>query len=196
MESKFQIFLASILSRICKAAAGAVERFEGGPTVTMSESAPACEHLRKDHRVIEERLDVLLAALLQLTPELIPEVQATVRALQDLAVVHFEKEETIFYPKLRPLLSDLLDRMDVQHEEVREVERYLAELLAEPPQPLDSRWLNEVRSFGIEFHDRIQHHIVDEEDQLLRLAEDRLTAEDQESLAAAMSAVQSRITSI
>jgi hemerythrin-like domain-containing protein len=161
----------------------------------VSESAPACEHLRKDHRVIEERLDELLAALLQLTPELIPKVQVTVRALQDLAVIHFEKEETIFYPKLRPLLSDLLDRMDVQHEEVREVERYLTELLA-PPQPLDSRCLNEVRSFGIEFHDRIQHHIVDEEDQLLRLAEDRLTAEDQESLAAAMSAVQSRITSI
>jgi hemerythrin-like domain-containing protein len=165
-------------------------------TIRMSESAPACEHLRRDHRVIEERLDILLAALLRLTPELIPEIQATVRALQDLAAIHFEKEETIFYPKLRPLLSDLLDRMDVQHEEVREVERYLAELLAEPPQPPDSRWLNELRSFGIEFHDRIQHHIVDEEDQLLRLAEDRLTAEEQESLAAAMSAVQGRITSI
>ena len=162
----------------------------------MPKSAPACAHLRKDHRVIEESLDILLAALLRLTPPLIPAIQATVRALQDLAAIHFEKEETIFYPKVRPLLSDLLDRMDVQHEEVREVERYLAELLAQPPQPPDSRWLNEVRSFGIEFHDRIQHHIVDEEDQLLRLAEDRLTAEEQESLAAAMSAVQSRITSM
>ena len=53
-----------------------------------------------------------------------------------------------------------------------------------------------MRSFGIEFHDRIQHHIVDEENQLLRLAEDLLTAEEQESLAAAMNAVQGRITSI
>jgi hemerythrin-like domain-containing protein len=170
--------------------------WEGASTITMPESAPACAHLRKDHRVIEESLDILLAALLRLTPPLIPAIQATVRALQDLAAIHFEKEETIFYPKVRPLLSDLLDRMDVQHEEVREVERYLAELLAQPPQPPDSRWLNEVRSFGIEFHDRIQHHIVDEEDQLLRLAEDRLTPEEQESLAAAMSAVQSRITSM
>jgi hemerythrin-like domain-containing protein len=162
----------------------------------MCESAPACENLRKDHRAIEERLDILIAALLHLTPELIPEIQATVRELQDLAAIHFEKEETIFYPKLRPLVSDLLDRMDLQHEEVRELERYLVELLAEPPQIPESRWLNELRSFGIEFHDRIQHHIVDEEDQLFRLAEERLTAEEQASLARAMSAVHSRITSI
>jgi len=162
----------------------------------MRESATACEHLRKDHRAIEARLDVLLAALLHLTPEIIPEIQATVRDLQDLAAVHFEKEETIFYPKLRPLVSDVLDRMDVQHEEVRELERHLAELLAEPPQTPESRWLNELRSFGIEFHDRIQYHIVDEEEQLFRLAEDRLTTEEQESLASTMSAVRSRIKSI
>jgi len=160
----------------------------------MPKPAPACENLRKDHRAIEERLDILLAALLHVTPELIPEIQATVRDLQDLAAIHFEKEETIFYPKLRPLVSDVLDRMDVQHEEVRELERHLAELLAEPPQTPESRWLNELRSLGIEFHDRIQHHIVDEEDLLFRLAEDRLTAEEQESLAGAMNSVQSRIT--
>ena len=160
----------------------------------MRESAPACENLRKDHRAIEERLDILLAALLHVTPELIPEIQATVRDLQDLAAIHFYKEETIFYPKLRPRVSDVLDRMDVQHEEVRELERHLAELLAEPPQTPESRWLNELRSLGIEFHDRIQHHIVDEEDLLFRLAEDRLTAEEQESLAGAMNSVQSRIT--
>ena len=162
----------------------------------MPKPAPACENLRKDHRAIEERLDILLAALLHLTPEFIPEIQATVCDLQHLAAIHFEKEETIFYPKLRPLLSDLLDRMDLQHEEVRELERHLAELLVEPPHTPESRWLNELRSLGIEFHDRIQHHIVDEEDQLFRVAEDRLTAEEQESLAGAMNAVQSRITSI
>jgi len=162
----------------------------------MPKSAPACENLRNDHRAIEERLDILLAALLRLTPELIPGIQATVRGLQILEAIHFDKEEKLFYPKLRPLVSDLLDRMDQQHEEIRELERHLAELLAEPPQTPEPRWLNELRSFGIEFHDRIQHHIVDEEDQLLRVAEDRLTAEEQESLASAMNAVQSRFKSI
>ncbi len=158
----------------------------------MREPQPACDHLRNDHRAIEERLDTLLAALRRLTPGRIPEIQAAVRGLQDLAAVHFEKEENIFYPRLRPLASDLLDRLDLQHEEVRELERHLAELLAEPPQAPEARWLNELRSFGIEFHDRIQHHIVDEEDQLLRLAGDRLTAEEQQSLARAMEAIPDR----
>src|SRR5262245_37178380 len=158
----------------------------------MRELEPACDHLRKDHRAIEGRLDILLAALQRLAPELIPQIQATVRELQDLAAIHFEKEEKIFYPWLRPLASSLLVRLDQQHEEVRELERHLVELLMEPPQPPEVRWLDELRSIGIEFHDRIQHHIVDEEDQLFRLAGDRLTGEDQESLARAMEAIPNR----
>ena len=158
----------------------------------MHELALACEHLRKDHRAIEQRLDILLAALLRLTPEVIPEIQATMRDLQDLAAIHFEKEEKIFYPKLRPVASGLLDRLDLQHEEVRELERHLAQLLAAPPQAPEARWLSELRSIGIEFHDRMQHHIVDEEDQLLRVADDRLTTDEQESLAKAMEAVRAR----
>lgn len=159
----------------------------------MREPEPACDHLRQDHRTIEERLDTLLAALLALSHDRIPEVQATVRDLQHLAAVHFRKEEEIFYPRLRPVASELLNRLDVQHEEVRELEHHLAELLADPPETPDARWLNELRTFGIEFHDRIQHHIVDEEDQLFRLAGERLTREDQERLAQAMERVGSGI---
>jgi hemerythrin-like domain-containing protein len=152
---------------------------------------PACDNLRQDHRAIEERLDSLFAALVHLTPDLIPEIRATFGQLRALAAIHFQKEEEIFYPKLRPVASDLLCRLDVQHEEVRELEGHLAELLADPPPAPDVRWLNELRSLGIEFHDRIQHHIVDEEDQLFRLAGDRLSTEDQENLARAMEAIPS-----
>jgi hemerythrin-like domain-containing protein len=158
----------------------------------MPDTGAACDHLRRDHRAIEERLDTLLAALLNVEPARIPEIQATVRELQDLAAIHFAKEEQIFYPKLRPMAGELLASLDLQHEQVRELERHVAELLAEPPQDPDSRWLNELRSFGIEFHDRIQHHIVDEEDHLFRLAGERLSPEDQENLAEAMQAVRSR----
>jgi hemerythrin-like domain-containing protein len=158
----------------------------------MREPESACDHLRQDHRAIEERLDSLFAARLDLSPQRIPEIQATVRDLQRLAAVHFRKEEEIFYPKLRPVAADLLDRLDLQHEEVRELEHHLAELLADPPQTPEARWLNELRSFGIEFHDRIQHHIVDEEDQLFRLAADRLTREEQEGLAKAMEDIRGR----
>lgn len=150
----------------------------------------AFENLRTDHRAIEERLDTLLAALLYLTPERVPEIQATVSALQDLAAMHFEKEEGIVYPALRPLIPDLLSRMDEQHEEVRQVEEYVAELLADPPERPAPRWLNELRSFGIELHDLIQHHIVEEEEELFRLGDERLNADEQERLAAAVEAVQ------
>jgi len=88
------------------------------------------------------------------------------------------------------LAADLLASLDFQHEEVRELQRHVTGLLAEPPQDPDSRWLNELRSFGMEFHDRIQHHIVDEEDHLFRLAGERLSLEDQEILAMAMERVR------
>jgi len=152
----------------------------------MHESDAACDHLRTDHRAIENRLDRLLPALLHLTPERISDVQAIVGELQGLAALHFRKEEEIFYPKVRPLDPELLHLLDQQHEEVREVERHVAELLAEIPQAPDGRWMNELRSFGIELHDRIQHHIVDEEDRLFRLASERLTSEEQDTLAKAM----------
>jgi len=158
----------------------------------MPEPDAACALLRIDHRAIEEHLDRLLAALLDLRPERIREIQATVAELQALATLHFRKEEEIFYPKVRPLDPDLMLRLDEQHEDVREAERHLAEILTDP-QAADPRWLNELRSFGIGFHDRIQHHIVDEEDQLFRIAGGRLSREDQESLAIAMETIQTRI---
>src|SRR5215467_11136564 len=155
----------------------------------MPEPDAACALLRTDHRAIEEHLDQLLAALLDLRPERICEIQNSISKIQALAKLHFRKEEEIFYPKVRPLDPDLLHRLDEQHEDVREAEHHLAEILTDP-QAADPRWLNELRSFGIGFHDRIQHHIVDEEDQLFRIAGERLTIEDQESLAIAMAGIE------
>ena len=155
----------------------------------MLEPDAACALLRADHRAIEEHLDRLLAALLDLRPERISEIQNSVVKIQALAKLHFRKEEGIFYPQVRPLDPDLLHRLDEQHGDVREAERHLAEILAYP-QASDPRWMNELRSFGITFHDRIQHHIVDEEDQLFRIAGERLTIEDQESLAIAIASIE------
>jgi hemerythrin-like domain-containing protein len=135
---------------------------------------------------MEEHLDALLAALQNLSPERISGIRATISEIQRLAAVHFRKEEEVFYPKMRPVAADLLASLDLQHEEVRELERHLTESLADPPDPPDARWLNELRALGIEFHDRIQHHIVDEEDQLFRLAANHLTREDHEGLVKAM----------
>jgi hemerythrin-like domain-containing protein len=74
------------------------------------------------------------------------------------------------------------------------VEIHVAAMVADPPLSPDSRWLNELRRLGTEFHDHIQHHIVDEEDHLFRVAEDCLTSEEQTNMAAQMIAVEEHMT--
>lgn len=143
---------------------------------------------------MEVYLDRLLAALQRLGPELIAEAQAAVGDIRRLSSIHFEKEEVIFYPSLRAAFPDLMAQMDQQHGEVREVEQHVGELLSDPPPTPEARWLNDVRLFGTELYDLIQHHIVEEEDQLFRLAESRLTAEDQERLTVEMMKVHSRLS--
>jgi len=155
----------------------------------------ACDHLRDDHRKIEQYLDRLLAKLQVPGPEDIVEIQSLVNQIQRLRAIHFEKEEKLFYPDLRTALPELLDQMDEQHEVIREVEAHVTAMLADPPRSPERRWLHELHLFGIEFHDHIQHHIVDEEDHLFRLAEDQLTTEEQVTLESAMAAVQERMTS-
>ncbi len=143
---------------------------------------PASDALRADHRRIEVPLDALLAALRQLTAADLPEVRRRFLEIRALMAPHFEKEETVLYPHLRPALPELLVRMDEQHANARELERYLADLLGELPDLPTARELAEVRRLGIELHDAIQHHIVEEENDLLRIADAELTAEEQQGL--------------
>jgi len=157
-------------------------------------SSTACDNLRKDHREMEVYLDRLLAAIQRLGPELIAEVQAAVREIRRLSAIHFEKEEVIFYPSLRPAFPDLMAQLDRQHDEVREMQQHVEELLSDPPRTAETRWLNDVRLFGTELYDLIQHHIVGEEDQLFRLAESRLSTEEQERLAVEMKKLHSGLS--
>jgi hemerythrin-like domain-containing protein len=153
----------------------------------------ACDNLREDHRRMEGYLDRLLAVFQHLSADRIPEIHSIVGSIQRLSAVHFEKEEKILYPRLRLIQPKLLDQMDGQHELVREVEISVADMLTNAPQAPDSRWLNELRLVGTEFHDHIQHHIVDEEDHLFRVAEEYLSMEEQASLAGEMVAVHKRM---
>jgi DUF438 domain-containing protein len=143
---------------------------------------------------MEKHLDRLLEALLHMSPAMVSDVRATMAELRGLEVLHFEKEESLFYPSLRPAFPDLLAQMDLQHEDIREVEQHVVEMLADPAEQPEPRWLEEVRRFGIELHDRIQHHIIDEEDQLFRLADGHLAVEEQEKLAGAFEKIQSRMS--
>lgn len=152
----------------------------------------ACDHLRHDHRQMEECLDRLFAAVLHPGPELVAQVRSAISSLQRLQAVHFEKEESLFYPKLRSAFPDLLGKMDLQHQDVRELDHLVSELLSAPPEFPEARWADELRRSCVELHDRIQHHIVDEEDQLFRLADRDLTPADQAMLVGGFERIQSR----
>jgi len=82
--------------------------------------------------------------------------------------------------------ATLLSQLDEQPDYVREVERHLVALIESIEGSPDERQLSELIRFSIELCDVIQHHIVEEEDQLLRLADARLSQEEQTSLAAKM----------
>ena len=58
-----------------------------------------------------------------------------------------------------------------------------------PTSPVQ-RDLDELHRVGIEFHDAIQVHIVDEEDQLLKLADTLFSSTEQQRIAAAMVQVE------
>jgi len=141
---------------------------------------------------MEECLDRLFAAVSHPGPELVAQVRSAISSLQRLEAVHFEKEESLFYPKLRPAFPDLLGKMDLQHKDVRELDHVVSDLLSAPPEFPEARWTDELCRSCVELHDRIQHHIVDEEDQLFRLADRDLTPADQGMLVAGFEKIQSR----
>jgi hemerythrin-like domain-containing protein len=76
--------------------------------------------------------------------------------------------------------------MDEQHEYIKEVAQGVAELTGRGSGGLDGRQVEELIRLSKELFNVIQHHIVDEENQLLRLADLHLSALEQDNLAATM----------
>ncbi len=140
--------------------------------------ASATDLLRADHRQIEDQLDRLLLAAKHPTRDVAPALAGIFNEVTRLMRPHFEREEGVLYSHLRALWPDLLAHMDEQHGYAREVEQNLQELLAAINVVPTDRQFEELVRFAIELHDSIQHHIVDEEDQLLRLADAALTRDE------------------
>jgi len=149
-------------------------------------ATPASDLLRSEHRLVEMQIDKLLHAVKHPTDDIVPDLRRALSGVQRLLQPHFEKEESVVYPYVRPQLPELLSQLDEQHEYAREVERHLVELLGAIHGAPDERQRAELVRFATELYDVIQHHIVDEEDQLLRLADSRLSRDEQATLAAKM----------
>lgn len=146
----------------------------------------ASDLLRADHRLVEVQIDRLLDAVKHPTANMVAEVQQVLSEIQCLLEPHFEKEENVLYPYLRSPFPRLLAELDEQHEHARELERHLFELVESADHPPTKRQAEELAHYGAEFCDVIQHHIVNEEDQLLRLADATLSPEEQANLAVKM----------
>ena len=151
---------------------------------------PASDLLREEHRRIGSHLDPMLEALQHLTPERVADVRRHFQAIQGISRLHFRREEEIFYPRLLPLAPHLLEEMDGQHEDPRQEERELENVLASLPALPSERECTELYRLGVFFHDYVQTHILAEEEHLLTLADEKLRAEEQQALCLEMQQVK------
>jgi hemerythrin-like domain-containing protein len=154
-----------------------------------SSATPASDALRAEHRLIEAQLDRLEHAIKNAGTAVMEDIRGAVAAIGSLSRSHFMKEEEVLYPALRERWPELLAQLDAEHNHAREIESHLDAVLASLRAQADARSLDELRRFALELVDVIQHHIVAEEDQLLRLADERLSADAQSELAARMALV-------
>jgi hemerythrin-like domain-containing protein len=151
-------------------------------------SVAASDLLRTDHRQIEMALDRLLATVKRPSEGMVLQVGEIFAEIQRLMGPHVRKEENVFYPYFQTAFSELLAEMDKQHEYIAEVSAGMDELTGMAGKGLTERQFLELIRLSMELFDAIQHHIVDEEDQLLRLADQHLSVVEQDSLATKMRA--------
>lgn len=139
---------------------------------------------------METHLDELSEMLHRLSFESVPEVKAHMETLARLADLHFQKEEEVFYPSVRDRWPELLNDLDRQHEEIRGVEEQMVEAIAGVCALPEDRCLHDLKLLGGELVDRLQHHIVAEEDHLFHLADQELPHSEQARLADIMARVE------
>lgn len=146
----------------------------------------ACDLLRAEHRQIETQIDRLLTTVKHPDGGTVLQVRDAFAEIQNLMTSHAHKEEQVLYPYLRARFGELLAKMDQQHEYIAEVIESMEELTGMVGQGLPERQFRELIRLSMELFNVIQHHIVDEEDQLFRLANLHLSALEQDNLAAKM----------
>lgn len=149
-------------------------------------SGSASDLLRADHRQIEMRLDRLLMSVKHRGEGIVSEVRDVFAEIRQLMELHVRKEEMVVYPFLRTKFPEVLGEMGEQHQYIAEVTAGMDELTGMDGMSLTERQCEELISLSKELFDVIQHHIVDEEDQLLRLADLHLSVREQDCLVARM----------
>jgi hemerythrin-like domain-containing protein len=152
-------------------------------------ATPACDLLREEHRSIGDCLNWLLSRAKKLRATDVPALRPQVDLLRRSLATHFQREERVLFPALRPHCPSLLARMQDQHDYIRAVEAELAGMLAETPAAPTRAWISDLRSWLLEFCERIRNHASDEDEQLFRVAAACLRSDQQLRIARRMSAI-------
>jgi hemerythrin-like domain-containing protein len=134
------------------------------------------EYIAGEHRRIEEALDALIEALRAGDAAAVLE---RFRAAWRLAKPHLEAEERILFAALRPGFERLVPKMEDQHAQVREA--------AGAFEVAAGAGSADLFPLGRRFHALLQHHLIEEERDLVALAGRSLEAPLQLELVEALS---------
>lgn len=116
------------------------------------------EYISAKHRRIEEALDALIEALHGGDA---PAALERFRAAWRWAEPHLEAEEQVLFPAVRAGFGKLVAKMEEQHAQVRELAAALEQAGADAADFLP---------LGRRFHALLQHHLIEEERDLVTLA--------------------------
>jgi hemerythrin superfamily protein len=141
---------------------------------------PATALIREEHRAIESRLDRLGEVLQDWTEHPVPLLRPAFLESLRVLLAHYQNEESVLFSALRRDLPELLDKMDRQHSYARELAATL-EVLVENAQPT-VRELSEMRRLGRQFRAIAQHNLIEEERDLLEIADRLLSRTEQQGL--------------
>lgn len=114
------------------------------------------EYIGGEHRRIEEALDALIEALRDGDALAALEL---FRAGWRRAEPHLEAEEQVLFPALRAGFGKLVAKMEEQHAQVREAAT-----------ALEAAGAADFIALGKRFHALLQHHLIEEERDLIALA--------------------------
>ncbi|HZT29558.1 MAG TPA: hemerythrin domain-containing protein [Bryobacteraceae bacterium] len=146
----------------------------------MEPSGPATRLLREEHRTLESWLDQIARIQRDWLADPLPVLRVTVEEAWVLIRAHYAIEEAVFFSALRAHFGELVEKMEDQHERVRELAGHLEALLRVPEPSV--REFQDLRRLTREFQSVAQHNILEEERDLFRLADRLLPAAEQQDL--------------
>jgi len=129
--------------------------------------ATGCEILRWEHRRIERHLCRMREALAPVEQE-IERARDEFEILASLWAPHTGKERRILFPRITERFGAKVSELEQQHSQLDETAARLAEMFRQPAEARPGSWPADLRTRARELAELLHHHVIREEDGLLR----------------------------